>query len=346
VLRVEVVMVSEVMPSLRITVVEDEFVAQDVLVRAAQSWRYECQVANTAEQALSLLEEQPTPIVVTDLRMPGQGGLWLVQEIRKRWPEVAIIVITGGHDPDSAEQCLRAGANHYFFKPIRLEEFHHVLETSWRTYHEEHHRRRMQSALRGALCAQIQRVRRTFLSGIHSLVRTMEERDPYTAGHSQRVRRYALALARELGLDQKQRRRLSLAARLHDIGKVAIADAILLKPGPLTGDEYAIIREHPAVAERILTPIVRNRAVLEAIRGHHERPDGKGYPDGLSGEGVPLLSRLIAIPDCFDALTTTRAYRAARSVPEALAILQQAAGTQFDPNLVRTFVGMVPSLLA
>src|SRR5262249_58547159 len=121
-----------------VTVVDDEPLARDVLVRAAGSWKFSCQSAATAEQALQMLERQPTPIVVTDLLMPGQGGIWLIREIRRRWPQVEVIVLTAGHDPDSAEECLQAGASHYFFKPIKLDEFRHVLETTRRTYQTRH----------------------------------------------------------------------------------------------------------------------------------------------------------------------------------------------------------------
>jgi putative nucleotidyltransferase with HDIG domain len=183
---------------------------------------------------------------------------------------------------------------------------------------------------------------RTFASAITSLVRVVEERDPYTAGHSRRVRAYALHLAAALGLERRLRKQLSLAAMLHDIGKVGIPDGILHKPERLTAEEDRIIRSHPEVGERILSPIVRSRAVLAAIRGHHERLDGSGYPDGLAGEQVPLLARLIAIPDCYDALTTARSYRAALPPHEALAIVQAGAGSQFDPLFVRTFLRMVP----
>src|SRR5262245_11365574 len=281
-----------------VTVVEDEPLAQDVLVRAARSWRFQCQTANTAEQALQLLERNPTPIVVTDLRMPGRGGLWLVGEVRRRWPDVGIIVLTAGHDPDAAGACLRAGADHYFFKPIKLEELRHVLETTWRTFQAGRESRARRAELERAVRAQTRRVRRTFLSAITSLARTLEERDPYTAGHSRRVRSYALRLAEALGLDVRQRRLLSLAAKLHDLGKVAVPDAILHKPAALTADEMRVVRLHPEVGERILTPVVRNKVVLAAIRGHHERLDGSGYPDGLRGASIPLLARVIAIPDC------------------------------------------------
>jgi response regulator RpfG family c-di-GMP phosphodiesterase len=326
---------------LTVTVVDDEPIAQDVLVRAARSWSYHCQTASTAEQALELLERRLTPIVVTDLRMPGRGGVWLVQEIRRRWPQVGIIVLTAGHDPDAADECLHAGADHYFFKPIKLDEFRHVLETTWRSYHRQQEQQQRRAELERAVRRQTNRVRRTFLSAIDSLARALEERDPYTAGHSSRVRRYALRLAAAVGLDARRRRQLSLAARLHDIGKVGVPENILHKPGPLTAEEERVVRQHPGIGERILTPIIRSRAVLAAIRGHHERLDGGGYPDGLKGDQVPLLARLIAIPDCFDALTTSRAYRAALSVPHALDIIREGAGAHFDPELVHAFVPII-----
>ncbi|MFO0842121.1 MAG: response regulator [Gemmataceae bacterium] len=331
-------------PSLAVTVVEDEPMAQDVLVRAARSWHFECQSAGTAEQALELLERNLTPVVVTDLRMPGRGGLWLIRQVRERWPEVGIIVLTAGHDPDATSECLQAGAHHYFFKPIKLDEFRHVLETTLRTYHEEREKHRQKRDLERAVRRQTRRVRTTVLSAITSLSQAMEERDPYTAGHSRRVRHYAMALARALGLDRRQLKQLSLAAQLHDIGKVAVPDAILHKPDKLTAEEYAVVREHPVTGERILKPVLRSKIVLAAIRGHHERLDGTGYPDGLKGQEIPLLARLISIPDVFDALTTSRAYRDALPVHEALAILRDGAGKHFDPDLTRVFLQIAPRL--
>ncbi|HTU21543.1 MAG TPA: HD domain-containing phosphohydrolase [Gemmataceae bacterium] len=330
--------------TIAVTVVDDEPAAQDVLARAAALWDYPCQIASSAEQALELLERCLTPIVVTDLRMPGRGGLWLVREIRRRWPEVGIIVLTAGHNSEDAQECLRAGAHHYFFKPIKLDELRHVLETTWQSYHRQREDQRVHDALQRAVRRQTRRVRRTFLSAIASLVRTVEERDPYTAGHARRVRAYALQLAAALGLDRR-RRQVGLAAMLHDIGKVGIPDAILHKPDRLNPEEDRIIRGHPEVGERILAPIVRSAAVLAAIRGHHERLDGRGYPDGLQGEQIPLLARVIAIPDCYDALTTSRAYRSALPKEEALAILEAGAGSHFDPALVRTFLRIAPELM-
>jgi putative nucleotidyltransferase with HDIG domain len=320
-----------------VTVVDDEPVLQDVLARAARSWNFRCQTAATAEQALALLERNPTPVLVTDLLMPGRGGVWLVAEARRRWPDLGVIVLTAGHAHDAAEQCLRAGADHYFFKPIRLDEFRHVLETTYRAVRTRRAERRCRGGLERAVRRQTLRVRQTFLAAVDSLVRTLEERDPCTAGHSRRVHRYAGQLARELGFDARARRAVALAARLHDIGKVGVPEAILNKPGPLTAAEQHVVREHPVIGERILRPVVRNREVLAAVRGHHEHLDGSGYPDGLRGDLIPPAARLLAVADCFDALTSARAYRAALPAAEALEVLRSAAGRHLDPDFVAAF---------
>jgi response regulator RpfG family c-di-GMP phosphodiesterase len=328
-----------------VTVVDDEPMAQDVLVRAARGWHYRCQAANSAEEALDLLQRQLTPIVVTDLRMPGRGGVWLVHEIRRRWPEINIIVLTAGNDPDAAEECLRAGAHHYFFKPIKLDEFRHVLETTARDYYYQQENRRYRAHLEKTVRRQTRRIRKSFLSAIEGLVRSMEERDSYTAGHSKRVSFYAGRLAAAVNLEPRLCKQLRLAAQMHDIGKIGVPEKILHKPEALTAAEERAIREHPVISERILKTIVSNPAVLAGIRGHHERYDGEGYPDGLRGDRIPLLARLITIPDSFDAMTTSRAYRAALPVEHARDILAAGAGTQFDPELVRVFLTIIPELI-
>jgi putative nucleotidyltransferase with HDIG domain len=329
-----------------VTVVDDEPAALDVLVRAARAFRFECQAAASAEQAVDLLERRPTPLVVTDLRMPGKGGLWLVQEIHRRWPDVAVIVVTAGAGLEPGEECIDSGVLHYLLKPIRLDEFHHALQASWNGQMLKRERQRYQQLLERTVSRQTHRLKQTFLSAIDSLVRTLEARDVYTHGHSVRVRNLVLHLARTLGFDGRTRKQLSLAAKLHDIGKVGLPEGILNKPDRLTDAEFAIIREHPVLGERILTPIIRDRAVLDAIRSHHERVGGDGYPDGLRGEQIPLLARVLAVADCYDALTSERAYRKALSPAAALDVLVQEAGTHFDPQLVPPFVAMIRSEMA
>jgi putative nucleotidyltransferase with HDIG domain len=210
------------------------------------------------------------------------------------------------------------------------------------------HRERQsyQQLLERTVSRQTQKLKQTFLSAIDSLVRTLEARDAYTSGHSMRVRALALKLARDAGLDGRARKRLSLAAKLHDIGKVGLPEAILNKPGTLSAAEFAVVREHPVAGERILSPIIRDPVVLAAIRSHHERYDGTGYPDRLAGEGIPLLARVIALADCYDALTSARAYRDAVSPAIALEIVAQEAGSHFDPRLVPLFVSVMRAELA
>jgi response regulator RpfG family c-di-GMP phosphodiesterase len=323
-----------------VTLVDDEPAALDVLVRAARAFHFDCQAAPSAEAAIALLEKQTTPVIVTDLRMPGHGGLWLVQEVRRRWPEIGIIVVTAGID-DTLEGCLQSGVQHYLLKPVRLDEFQHALQSSWHGQVLLRERQRYQQLLERTVSRQTQRLKQTFLSAIDSLVRTLEARDPYTSGHSMRVRHYALKLAGALGLDGRTRKQISLAAKLHDIGKVGLPEAILNKPGPLTEAEFAVVREHPVAGERILSPIIRDPLVLAAIRSHHERYDGFGYPDGLIGDQTPLLARIIAVVDCFDAMTSARAYRNAMPVAAALAVVAEEAGTHLDPQLVPPFIAVI-----
>jgi response regulator RpfG family c-di-GMP phosphodiesterase len=329
--------------SCKVTVVDDEPSALDVLVRAARSWRFECQAATTAEQALALLEISPTPIVVTDLRMPGRGGVWLVRQIQERWPDVAVIVVTAGREDDAVSECLHAGAHHYFLKPIKLDEFRHALEATLRSHVIQRDRERQRRQLERTLQRKTHKVRRTFLSAIDSFVRLVEARDPFLKEHSVRVRRRAVQLAEALGWDLRLKGRLSLAAKLHDIGKFGVPEAILNKPGPLTAAELHQVQQHPAIGERILKRFIRNLEILAAVRGHHERFDGGGYPDGLRGTNIPLLARLITVVDSFDAMTSRRRYREALSVPDALEVIRRDAGTAFDPELAHAFLKVAPT---
>lgn len=321
----------------RLTLVDDEPYMLDVLEHAARSWHFDCQTARTAEEAVRLLEQRPTPIVVTDLRMPGRGGAWLVGEIQRRWPETLTIVITGYEDEEALNQCLQGGAHYFFSKPVKLDEFHNALRFTFTSFRLRRERERYRRRLERQLAKKTHHLRSTFLSAIDSLVRTLEARDPYTSGHSLRVRDYAGKLANAIGLSDGVCKRLRLAAKLHDIGKVGMPEGILHKTTPLTDEEFGNVREHPVIGERILSPIIRSRSVLDAIRHHHERYDGTGYPDGLAGNDIPLLARIIAVADCFDALTSARAYRTSLTRDAALDVMVLEAGSHFDPELVPVF---------
>jgi HD-GYP domain-containing protein (c-di-GMP phosphodiesterase class II) len=171
-------------------------------------------------------------------------------------------------------------------------------------------------------------------------LRALAVHDPETVGHCWRVRRHTLRLAVALGLGRGASRQLALAAVLHDVGKVEVPRTVLQKPGRLTAEELLRVQQHPVAGERLLAADVRDPVVLAAIRNHHERHDGAGYPDRLRGETVPLLARVLALADCYDAMRSDRPYRPGLSRPAALAVVRQGAGTQFDPHLAALFLAL------
>jgi HD-GYP domain-containing protein (c-di-GMP phosphodiesterase class II) len=199
---------------------------------------------------------------------------------------------------------------------------------------------------RAWLVADLQKL---FVGAMHSMVRSLEARDAYTRGHTGRVMLLALQLADSVGIDPEEREALELGGLMHDIGKIGIRDSILSKPGRLTSEEFELVKSHPAIGAEILggmpnlERLVSLVAVIEAVRGHHERFDGHGYPDGLAGTQIPCSARFLAIADVWDALTTTRSYREAMSTVDAWNIMESGSGTQFDPDMLAVFKELVVS---
>jgi putative nucleotidyltransferase with HDIG domain len=183
-----------------------------------------------------------------------------------------------------------------------------------------------------------------YVGAIRALAQALDARDPYTAGHSERVSAVSVAIGRQLVLPDDELEVLRLGALLHDIGKIGISDAVLRKPGPLTAEEFELIKEHPGVGARILRGVHFLAPHLPIVELHHERPDGHGYPHRLCGEEIPLLARVVHVADAFDAMTSARAYRPARGAAEALRELWRCAGTQFDAEVVQAFAAALPAI--
>jgi HD-GYP domain-containing protein (c-di-GMP phosphodiesterase class II) len=182
----------------------------------------------------------------------------------------------------------------------------------------------------------------SYLQMLRSLAKALETKDAYTATHSSRVSKYAFRLGQHLGLPAKKLALLKKGALMHDLGKIGIADAILNKPGPLTDDEFAIMKSHPVKTAAIMRPLTRFKEFAEIAAWHHERWDGKGYPDGLQGEAVPLLARVVSIADTWDAMTGDRVYRKGMPETKALSIMEREQDDgQWDPTLIRAFIAMV-----
>jgi response regulator RpfG family c-di-GMP phosphodiesterase len=263
------------------------------------------------------------PLVISDINMPLLGGHELLREIKALAPETEVIIVTGFATVDGAVKAIKDGAYDYIIKPFRIATIQHTVEKAL------NHR---------ALILENLRLQENSLNVLRTMVNVLEQRDSYTAGHSRRVTEITLAIAARLEVPEDQLKTLRLAGLIHDVGKIGIEDTILRKPSRLTDEEFAVIRTHPERGVQIIEPLDFLKDALPIVRHHHEFFDGGGYPGGLVGATIPRGARIVAIADTYDAITSSRAYRNARSQEVALAELQRCSGTQFDPELVALFL--------
>ena len=329
---------------LRCLVVDDEPRLRQVLVRLMEGDGFTCAEAANGADALDILRAQPATLVLTDLRMPQVDGVELLREIRARYPDTAVVLITAVAEVETAVRCLAIGAMDYLTKPFHLDEVRARVTQALEKRRLILDNREHQEKLEQRVAAQAWRLEQMFLASIQSLADALEVKDPYTRGHSVRVSQYAAAVARLLALDEAEVREIELGGHVHDIGKIGVREAVLNKAGALTAEEYEHIMTHPVVGWRILSPLLPDAPLIRNIvRSHHERFDGQGVPDGLAGTAIPLEARIAAVADSFDAMTSGRPYRrGGRMRPDdALAELERCAGTQFDPEIVRAFVQAV-----
>jgi putative nucleotidyltransferase with HDIG domain len=328
----------------RCLVVDDDAQVRAVIAKLLRGQGLEAIEIPSGEAALEWLEQQgEVPLIISDIQMPGLDGLALLDEVRRRWPNTAVIMLTGVSDVKTAVACLDRGALDYIGKPALVEEVRarvaKALEKRELLLRSQFYQRILESRVR----QQAQRIKELFLEGVQTLAHALEAKDSYTRDHSRRVSRYAARTALRLGLIEDRLEDIRLGAELHDIGKIGTRETVLNKPGPLTPDEFAHITEHTVLGERILAPLAReNPIVLSIVRSHHERIDGGGFPDGLVGELIPLEARIVCVADAFDAMTSSRPYRASLTPPEAYEELQRRAGTQFDPEVVAAFLAAFP----
>lgn len=324
-------------------VVDDEAAVRTALRRMMEAQGYDCHLAASGPEALALLESEavrtaPVPLVLTDYHMPDMDGATLMRGILARWPQTAVIIVTGDADLETAVRCLGEGALDYLTKPLRIDEVRaRVAQAmSRRQLIVENYAYR--TALEERVVQQAHRYEELFLASLQSLADALEVKDAYTWGHSTRVARYAVAVARELGVTGSLLDQIELGARLHDIGKIGVRETVLNKDGVLTDEEYAHVMEHPVIGWRLLAPLLRDVPhALAIVRSHHERFDGRGTPDGLTALEIPLGARIIAVVDSYDAMTSGRVYRPGRTAEDAIAEMRRCAGTQFDPGCVAAF---------
>src|SRR3954469_994345 len=317
-------------------IVDDEPRLRQILSSLMRTEGFQCVEAENGLDALEFLARLPITLVLTDMEMPRMGGIELLRQLRAKYPDVAVVMITGNVDVQAAVDALSLGAMDYIVKPFQLDEVRARVRQALEKRRLILENRDYQVNLEDKVRVQQRRLEELFVAGVQSLSAALEAKDPYTRGHSERVAAYSVCLAREFGLSAELIRQIELGGRVHDIGKIGVREEVLNKTGPLTPEEYDHIMTHPVIGWRILAPLLGDAPrSLNIVRWHHERFDGKGLPDRLAGQGIPLEARIVAAADTLDAITSDRPYRTSeKGLPAAVEELVLNSGTQFDPDVI------------
>jgi putative two-component system response regulator len=329
----------------RILVVDDDAHVRDLLKSVLELSGYSCAVSADATDAETKLAEESFDLVVCDVQMPGESGLELVRRMLREYPDTASIMISGLDDPGVVEAALEVGAYGYLTKPFKNSDVVIGVSNALHRRALELENRTYSSHLEQLVRERTDELRHSREETISRLSRAVEYRDEDTGSHVDRMGRYCELLAAKVGFGTEQMR---VASAMHDVGKIAVPDSILRKPGKLTVDEFGEMKRHCQVGFDILTG-TRNELLDRAARialTHHEKFDGSGYPHGLAGQEIPLEGRIAAVADVFDALTSDRVYRPAFTVEGALEIMREGRGNHFDPVLLDAFLSELDQVIA
>ena len=331
----------------RVLVVDDESTACKLLSLILGPPAFQCTTARSGEEALVALQRAQFDAVISDLHMPGISGMELLAEVRRCYPHLAFLVTTGVDDVDVGVRAMRSGADDYLVKPLNenaviasLENALHKQQLEKQVENYRQHLEEMVAERTAQLQGALQQIESSYEDTLQALGAAIDLRDDETGGHSRRVCRYSLEIARAMGWQDKQLENLSRGAYLHDIGKLGIPDAILLKPGSLTEGERKFMQQHVQIGFDVVKDISFLADAAEIILTHHERYDGRGYPRGLKGEEILLGARIFAVVDTLDAITSDRPYRRASTFESARETIRNLAGTQFDPHVVNVFLNI------
>lgn len=314
-----------------ILAIDDEQNNLSLIQRTLRS-DYNLLLASSGQEALEIVEEYGDDIslIVSDQKMPFMEGTEFFKRISEKYPDIVKILLTGHSNVDIIVEAINeCHLFQYILKPFEPDQLCMVVESGIKKFELTTSRTQI-----------LRDLSELFYKTIKSIAHALDAKDKYTHGHSMRVTLYSLALAKKLDLQDDLLEEIETAGLLHDIGKIAIPEKILLKPGKLTEEEFNVIKTHPELGERFVTGIEKLKLISNWLKSHHERYDGKGYPDGLLGEEIPISSRIIAIADTYDAMTSSRAYRTAMSHEIAMDEIKRCSGTQFDPNLAELFISI------
>jgi len=328
----------------RILIVDDDASVRDVISVLLQEEGYECRTAAGAEEALDIAAQESPPLVISDMKMPGRDGIWLLEAFRERHPETAVVMLTGYGDTEAAVDCLRRGAVDYLLKPPKLTDLIRAIERALAKRRIELARKRYQKKLErkvrdrtAELRSALKDIANTYQNTLLALVAALDAREHETSDHSQRVVKYTAAIAERLSIHGPELEEIGRGALLHDVGKIGVPDAVLLKPGKLTTEEWGEMRKHPDIGYQMIQSIPFLSTPATIVLSHQERFDGGGYPRKLRGHEIHIGARIFAVADTLDAMTSDRPYRKATTFENAMAEVQRCSGTQFDPEVARAF---------
>lgn len=311
--------------SLPILVVDDEPALRGLIMHGLTMLGYRVVTAANVAEARECLRTRSFSLILSDFEMPGETGLDLLHHVAQVYPGLPFIMLTGHDESLLARSAIASGALDFLPKPFHMDALVRRIEQNWE--------RLEQNRLHAAQLTE------DVLTGtIRALVAAVDAKDPHTRFHSERVARYALRLGEAIQLPPERLRILEFAALLHDVGKIAVPESILLKPDRLSDAEWEVMKRHPVRSAEIVSQVGPLAEVAYVVRHHHERMDGNGYPDGLCGEAIPVFTRILAIADTFEAITSERAYRPARTAREAGAVIEEVLGTQLDERLGELFL--------
>jgi putative two-component system response regulator len=311
-----------------ILVVDDDKAIRGLLYQKIKRSGYECSTAGDAQEALTLLEKQEIDVVVTDINMPGLSGDKLTQIVKQKY-DADVIIVTAHFENFTYDKAIRTGASDFIEKPIGLNELIIRLK---RVLRERRLVQERNQAVR-ELSGSVDKLRKAMKGVVQAMARTVETRDPYTAGHQKQVAGLAGAIAREMGLSEDRVEGIRVAGIIHDVGKISVPSEILAKPTRLTELEFGLIKTHPEVGYDILKPIEFPWPIAQIVLQHHERMDGSGYPRGLSGEDILLEARILAVADVVEAMASHRPYRAGLGIDKALQEISEKKGISYDPDV-------------
>jgi response regulator RpfG family c-di-GMP phosphodiesterase len=328
----------------RILVVDDDPAIREVVVDLLEPQGYLCEVAFDAESGKQSFLAGEYALVVTDLKMPGHNGTWLIDQVLAARPDTAVVAISGYAETELAVDCLRRGAYDFVSKPFRASELYSAVERALRRLLDD---RRYKSGLEEEVQLKTEQLEvalkdlnAAYQTTLEALAASLDARERDTGRHSQRVMRFTAAIAARMGIRGDLLIDIARGALLHDIGKIGVSDNILLKPGKLTPDEWEEMRKHPQIGYDIVADIPYLRPAAEIILSHQERYDGSGYPRKLKGCEIPLGARIFAVADTFDAIVSDRPYRKGQSFEVAATEIKRCGGSQFDPAVVEVFGDM------